>query len=361
MKIKVITEHKDKKFGGLTRYEGSLIECMKNKVDFEVISISQIKKPGRLVQLINLLFSPKKRKKNKGISHLLNQNLALSLNFVKMRNVIVTVHDLAFIVPKYFKSCSFFDKIRYRLVINGLKRAERILVDVPFTKKEVIKYTKFPSDKIDVVSLGIDHSLFRTKKLGKKRSKYRHFKNSYVVLYVGSEIPRMNFITLLKAFYELKKKLPSVKLLKVGESKCPEERKKITSLIKTLNLMGDIKFVGYISENDLVNYYNSVDLFIYPIEYTGFGLPPLEAMACGCPVVCSNGSCLPEVVGDAAILFDSDNIYQLKDRMYEVLVNKNLQKKLIKKGLKHSKSFSWDKCVKQTVDVYNKFLKELGH
>lgn len=359
MKIKLITESKDKKLGGLSRYEISLIRCMKGKVDFEVINASQIKKPGRVCQLANLLLPPKKTKDNGQIIHLLNQHLALSLNFVQIHNIVVTVHDLSSIVPGYFKQLPFVDRIRYRLVMKGLKRAERIIVDVPFTKNEVIKYLNFDPQKIDVVPLGIDHSLFKMKKLGRKREEYRHYPDSYIILYVGSEIPRMNFITLLKAFYELKKILPSVKLVKVGESKCPEERKKILSLINKLDLIGDVKFVEYVSEKDLANYYASADLFVYPIDYTGFGLPPLEAMACGCPVVCSDGSCLPEVVGDAALLFNPKNILQLRDCMYNMLTDKALRKKFVRKGLRHSKSFTWEKCAKQTINIYNKFLDDL--
>lgn len=359
MKLRIITECKGQKIGGLSRYERSIIEYMKGKIDFEVTDVSQIKKSGRLKQISNLLFSYKKIKKNKEIIHLMNQQLALLLIFVKMQNVVVTVHDLTFIFSKYIKHFPFADKIRYKFVRRGLKRAGRIIVDAPFTKKDVIKYLKIHPKKIDIVPLGIDHSLFRVKKLGKKREEYRHYPGSHIILYVGSEITRMNFPILIRAFHALKKKLPSVKLIKVGKSNYPGERKKNLSLIEKLGITNDIKFIDHVSEEDLVNYYNSADVFVYPIEYTGFGLPPLEAMACGCPVISSNGSCLPEVMGNAALLFNPNSVSQLTERMYKLLTDKRLKKNLSRKGLKHSKIFTWEKCAKETIEVYKKFIKDI--
>lgn len=366
MDLRLVTECKYNGAGGLTRYENSLIESIiKNcKIKPEVCDISEIKKPVRLSRLFNLFFPPKKINRKKGITHVLTQQIAFSFIFLRMQNVVITVHDLAFIIPKYFKPLPMLDKIRYWMVIKGLKRAERIIVDAEYTKKEILRYVKIQPSKIDVVPLGIDHNLFKIKKLGKNRMKYRDYEGSKIILYVGSEIPRMNFMTLVKAFYELKKAMPSVKLLKVGKSKCAKERIRIDLIIRELGLEKDIKFIEEVSEEDLAGYYNSADLFVYPIEYTGFGMPPLEAMACGCPVVCSNGSCLPEVVGDAALLFDPENIRQLKDCMYKALNDNRFRKMLIKKGLRWSSLFSWEKCAKQTVQIYEKFYDELqmqGH
>ncbi|MCX6707119.1 MAG: glycosyltransferase family 1 protein, partial [Candidatus Woesearchaeota archaeon] len=270
--------------GGLARYEKSLIYSMHGKIDFALKHASEIKKPNRFNQILNFITPYTKINKGGEITHLLNQQLALSLNFVRLPNTLVTIHDLAFLPPKYHRLMSVSEKIRYYLVKKGLSRVYRVIVDAPFTKNEVIKYLDFPKDKIDVVPLGIDHSLFKVKNLGKKRAKYRHYPDSRSILYVGSETPRMNFHTLLMAFYELKKSFPDIKLLKVGESKCPTERKRIMNLIYEWGIEKDVKFIEHVSEEDLINYYNSVDLFVYPIEYTGFGLPPLEAMACGCPV-----------------------------------------------------------------------------
>ncbi|MDQ1275375.1 MAG: hypothetical protein QG610_948, partial [Euryarchaeota archaeon] len=129
-------------------------------------------------------------------------------------------------------------------------------------------------------------------------------------------------------------------------------REKLLKQIESLNLQKDIIFAGYVSENELAEIYNAVDLFVFPSLYEGFGIPPLEAMACGTPVITSNTSSLPEVVGDAAIQADPYNTEKFVEEMYEVLTNEDLKKEMIRKGLKRSKVFSWDNSAKKTLKVY---------
>lgn len=359
MEINIVKDCKEGKLGGLPRYESSLVTSLKRNIDIKVIHASELPKPNRIKQLVNFFISPKNKSDKKTINHLLNQQLALSLNFVNIPNVIVTVHDLAFIIPKYFRELSFTEKMRYFLVMRGLGRVKRVIVDVPFTKNEIIRYLKIPSNKIDVVPLGIDHSMFKRIRLGKNRGLYRHYEDAKIILYVGSEIRRMNFQNLIKAFYDVKTKIPNAKIIKIGDSGRPSERKRVLSLIKELGLHEDIFFAGRVSEDDLVRYYNAADLFVYPIEYTGFGFPPLEAMACGCPVICSNSSCLPEVVGDAALLFDPKDVRQLSNNIFKLLTDGRVRREMIKKGLKHSRSFTWEKCAKDTICAYKRFMCEL--
>lgn len=118
------------------------------------------------------------------------------------------------------------------------------------------------------------------------------------------------------------------------------------------NLQNDVIFTGYVLDGDLPALYNAADLFVYPSLYEDFGLPPLEAIACGTPVITSNTSSLPEVVGDAGIMVDPHDVDRLADAMYKVLTNDGLREDMIKKGLERAKMFGWEKCARETLEVY---------
>lgn len=132
----------------------------------------------------------------------------------------------------------------------------------------------------------------------------------------------------------------------------PGVRRKLIQQIESLNLQKDIIFAGYVSELALAEIYNAVDLFVFPSLYEGFGIPPLEAMACGTPVITSNTSSLPEVVGDAAIQINPYDVEKFAEEMYEVLTNERLKEEMIRKGLERSKMFSWENSAKKTLKVY---------
>ncbi|MFZ0442832.1 MAG: glycosyltransferase family 1 protein, partial [Methanobacterium sp.] len=173
------------------------------------------------------------------------------------------------------------------------------------------------------------------------------------ILYVGSETPRQNLIFLLKAFNKLKKKLPNVKLLKIGDPQSYGARKQLIYSINEMGLQNDVIFIGYVSEEELPKWYNASDLLVYPCLYAGFGLPPLEAMACGTPVITSNTSSLPEVIDDAGTMVDPNNVTNMASKMYEILNNPDLRGDLIKKGLKRAQFFTWEKAANETYAVYD--------
>jgi glycosyltransferase involved in cell wall biosynthesis len=129
-------------------------------------------------------------------------------------------------------------------------------------------------------------------------------------------------------------------------------REKLLKQIESLNLQKDVIFTGYVSESELAEIYNAVDLFVFPSLYEGFGMPPLEAMACGTPVITSNTSSLPEVVGDAAIVVNPHVADKLVEEMYQLLTDDGLKKEMIRKGLKRSKMFNWDESARKTLRVY---------
>ena len=240
-----------------------------------------------------------------------------------------------------------------------MKDVDKIITISDFTKNELINYTNISPNKIKTIYLGVDNQFkqLSSKEIEDIRMEYK-LPNSYI-LYVGSEQSRKNFISIIKALYNLKKKynLKDLKLIKAGRSQIHDsQRNKIFDLIKELNLEKDIIFTNYVSEEYLVKLYNAADIFVYPSLYEGFGLPPLEAMACGCPVITSNTSSLPEVVGDAGIMINPYDIDSLTESIHKILADNDLKKELSKKSLERAKFFNWKKTADQTLEVYEEVL-----
>ena len=281
--------------------------------------------------------------------HLPNQNFARYA--IYSRNpFIVTVHDM-------IRFCFGFDqetiaeKLLLKLDMRCLKRASHIITVSQRTKKDLIEHLRIPEAKISVIHNGIDHSVLRP-------GSARAIEEPYI-LYVGSERPRKNLARLVEAFALLKKEFPGLKLVKVGEpGRSREYRRSLMKKLDTLGVTGDVIFINYASEEELAGYYSSAALLAYPSLYEGFGLPPLEAMACGCPVVASNNSSLPEVVGDAGILIDPYDVSGLARAMREVITNNGLREDMVARGLKQAGKFSWERTARETQKVYNRVYNE---
>ncbi len=290
----------------------------------------------------------KKRLKKGNLKHITSQNLAYLQKLLRLKNCLITCYDLIPLV--YEKSYSSI------LNMKGLKNAERIITISQFSKNDIIQHVGYPENRIDIVYPAVDHEVY-TRTDDKEILKDLNLsQNSKIVLYIGSEHPRQNVPTLIKSFYKLKKRFSDVKLVKIGRPQFYGAREKNLKLIEDLNLNNDIIFIDYVPEGDLPRWYNASDLLVYPCSYAGFGLPPLEAMACGTPVITSNTTSLPEVVGDAGIMMDPHDVDLMADKMYEILVNDGLRDDLIKKGLKRAMMFSWDKAANETFEIYKYVL-----
>ncbi len=277
------------------------------------------------------------------IVHLPNQHFARYALFRK-NPFIVTVHDLV-------RTCFRFDKetiterILLKLDIRGIKRASHIITVSQNTRNDLIKYLKIPDNRISVIYNGVDHNIFKPYNI-------KLLDKSYI-LYVGSERPRKNLDRMFEAFAKLKGEFPELKLVKVGISGRSEKyRRSVMRKLDSLRITQDIVFVDYTSELDLAYYYSSAALLCYPSLYEGFGFPPLEAMACGCPVVTSNTSSLPEVVSEAGIMVNPYDTDSLTQAMRQVLTDDKLRDDMIRKGLEQAKRFSWEKTAEQTLEVY---------
>lgn len=271
------------------------------------------------------------------------------LSFKMPFKKIITVHDIAY----YFfpRKSGLKIIIGHKVLFNKtLKTADKIIAISNSTKDDLMTYFKVPEDKIAVISHGVGEKFKQLDEEGISKSTQKYQLNFPYILYVGSLESRKNILNLVKAFYKLKTKNIYQKLVIVGENS--GNKKKICRFIKKLNLQNDVVFIGFVSEEDLPALYNAADLFVYPSYYEGFGLPPLEAMSCGTPVITSNTSSLPEVVGDAGIMIDPSNVEALAEAMRDVLADESLRNSIIAKGLERAKMFNWKKCARKTLKVY---------
>lgn len=297
------------------------------------------------------------------LKHLTAQQMATLLwTSADIHPAVVTVHDIVPYLMRHDPEQSTFrhpfDVWFDRLAMKGLKRADRLIAISQHTKETLVEALGCREEKIDVVLYGVDHAVFRPVPVSADfRSRYGLDGGRRYLLYVGAESPRKNLPRLLKAFATLRKRMPHVRLLKVGTPEYLPQFRQLQQLIHDLDLSQHVRFADHPPEEDLVAFYNAADLFVFPSLYEGFGLPPLEAMACGTPVVCSNAASLPEVVGDAAITVDPYDVEALAGAMHRVLDDADLQQDLRLRGLERAAGFTWERTARETVQVYREVLK----
>ncbi|MDI6840282.1 MAG: glycosyltransferase family 1 protein [bacterium] len=300
----------------------------------------------------------KKIPTNYDIFHFANQNLSFLIRVIKSRankltvpRYVVTCHDIA---PLLMPSNLLEPHFR-RYLYSGLKISQKIIVDSESTKNYLVKIFGIPANKIKVIYLGVDSDTFKPYEKSAVRKKLNlQFGlplDKKLILNVGTEGRRKNISNLLVAFSLLNKKMPNTLLVRVGKKSWHTDR-----LIHKLKLTDKIKYFDAIPETELPIFYSAADLFVIPSYYEGFGLPALEAMSCDLPVVSSNTSSLPEVVGNAAITVNPKSPIELMNAMQRVLTNNRLYKELREKGIERTHKFSWAKTAAETVELYKKLL-----
>lgn len=273
----------------------------------------------------------------------------------KNLKVIITVHDLvAFLFPSTHKTKAIL--IERLTLKKALKKASNVFVVSDNTKIDLLKKFKYSEDKI-VFTPCAPADFFREQipdeelqKLKKQMKLPENF-----ILAVGTLEPRKNFSTLIKGFVMIKKWHPEFKLVIVGKKGWKFE--KIEETIKQYKLEDDVIFPGYVSGEDLHKLYKLAKVFVFPSLYEGFGIPPLEAMASGCPVVSSNTASLPEVVGDAGLLIEPTNAYKLADNISSLLKNESVRKMMIERGYKQVEKFKWSLSAKTAIEAFNELAK----
>jgi glycosyltransferase involved in cell wall biosynthesis len=267
---------------------------------------------------------------------------------------VVTIYDLSFLLyPESFKrSKRFYLSLFTRL---SAKRARHIIAISESTKRDVVRLLGVSSEKVEVVYCGIEEA-FRPlpqDQVAAFRSK-RGLPERFV-LFVGTIEPRKNVTSLIEAFADLRFAICDLRLVIGGAKGWFYED--VFARMEELGLEGEVMFPGYIPAGELPLWYNAAELFVYPSLYEGFGLPPLEAMACGTPVVASNTSALPEVVGEAGLTVDPSDVEGLAEAMRRVLGDEALRQEMRERGLRRAQGFSWTKTAQETVQVYRRTME----
>lgn len=284
----------------------------------------------------------------------------ITLPFFNRIKTVVTVHDLTpLIFPKNFPA-GFRGNLKWKIQRNRLKKCNRIITDSFSSKKDIANIINYPEEKIDVVYLAAGQEFKKLEK-GKWEAEVRkkYSLPDKFILYVGDATWNKNLPRLIKAVKEV-----DIPLIMVGKALADVNFDKSnpwnSDLLAVSQLAEDKNIIelGFISTDDLIAIYNLASLFIMPSLYEGFGLPILEAMACGCPVITSKEGSLPEVAGEAAFYVDPYNQEDIAQGIKKLFYDQELRKQLSIKGLEQSKKFSWEKTAKETINAYEKVFRE---
>lgn len=269
---------------------------------------------------------------------------------------VITIHDLIpYILPETVGK-GYLLKFLSAMPM-AIDSSDAILTVSEWSKKDILRLFPINEDKIHVTPLSAD-TIY--KPMDKEKCKHI-VKNMFniskpFILYLGGFSPRKNVKGLIIAFDKIFSKLDKeYDLVVVGDNK--DQYGSIFELSKNLSCSSNIIFTGYIDNNVLPVFYNACEAFVYPSLYEGFGLPPLEAMSCGTPVIAANTSSIPEVVGDAGILINPLNMDELINAMEMVLCNETIKTELKDKSIKRASMFSWKNTAEKTLEVYKKITR----
>jgi len=292
------------------------------------------------------------RNQSGDINHILDHSYAHLLYMLDPQRTLVTVHDVA---PLHFPNRRLsLSNLCWIIAWYGLKRARQIVTVSRFTASEIHVHLQDETVKTYIVPNGVEET-FRPQSqevLCRTRNRYRDL-GEHLLLHVGHTHARKNLGTLIRAVKTLRSRGLQVGLIQVGGRPSKEIFKFIAD---ERELSGCIRFLGLLDDVELIALYGAVDVFVFPSLYEGFGLPVLEAMACGTPVVASNVASLPEVVDDAGFLVDPMDVNALADAIQKLLTDVELREDLRRRGLMRAKEFSWQRCAQATLAVYQQMI-----
>lgn len=277
-----------------------------------------------------------------------------TLPFFKPKKIkhVVTIADMTFFSHSIYHIWWKVWYFRY-MIPYALKKADRVITISESTKEDILKMIKISSKKIKSIYLGVDAHLTPQKERGQQKRLEKYSITRPYILFVGMLEPRKNIMGLIRAYAQVKEK-DSHHLVLVGKKGWKYED--IFMTVKELGLQNMVHFLGYVPDEDLSSLYSSATCFVYPSFYEGFGIPVLEAMACGCPVITSNNSSMKEIAGNAAVLIDPENKEAIADAIELVISNKKEQERMRKAGLLHVKKFRWETMAQETKNLYASVL-----
>jgi glycosyltransferase involved in cell wall biosynthesis len=268
---------------------------------------------------------------------------------------IIHIHDLCFVVnPQWY---SFAFRTVYNLIIPMLaKRATKVITNSNNSKNDLLQYFNLPAERVSLVYWAVDDTFSLPSTDVHKLIKIR---DDDYILYVGSLEPRKNINILIEAYEKLRHQYPAIKtkLILIGG----ESPLFASVQLKAREFRDDVVFKGFVTDSELSEYYRRAKLVAYPSLYEGFGLPPLEAMASGVPVVTSGTSSIPEVVGNAAILINPRSQEQLTTALHRVLTDKGLREAMVKAGNERVSRFNWYRVARGVLSVYYEVHQRQKH
>src|ERR1700734_4034288 len=275
---------------------------------------------------------------------------------------VMTVHDILDHLSRTRERTGFWRTLHFQMTKQVLSGAARIFAVSNFTKLETEKIFKIPAGRIEVVYNAIDERLLQGHANPADRQLIvERYQVTYpFLLYAGRISPHKNVVRMIEAFSALKTELekdqlfPDLKLIIIGDdvSGNPDLRR---TVIRS-GVQNDVRFLGFVPIEVLRTFYDTAKIFVFPSLYEGFGLPPLEAMAHGTPVVTSNVTSLPEVVGNAALLVHPENVFEIMRALHRVLIDQALREKMKERSYRQVTKFSWEKSVRRIMDVYQEVL-----
>jgi glycosyltransferase involved in cell wall biosynthesis len=277
---------------------------------------------------------------------------------------VITVHDLL----DYMYRARTNNGIRRIVHSYGtrqvMQHAAKIFAVSNFTKRDVARFFNIKPDKIEVVYNALDETFMRGHSTAAEQAivRGRYQVDSPFLLYAGRISPHKNVARIIESFSALKGELakegtyPDLKLIVIGDevSKNPDIRR---AVIRS-GVQHDVRFLGFVSIDVLRVFFDMAKVFVFPSLYEGFGLPPLEAMAHGTPVVASNTSALPEVVGNAALMVNPENVFEISRALLRVLTDQALRERMKAAGIEQSQRFSWDASVRRMLELYEQVVAE---
>jgi glycosyltransferase involved in cell wall biosynthesis len=266
--------------------------------------------------------------------------------------LVVSVHDVSYLeCPEYFTR---FRSAQLRLTVRRtVRRAARVLTPSEFSRRAILKHYKLDEDKVVVIPNAVSSRFRPIDRDVARAAVRRNFGiRGPIVLTVGDLQPRKNHLGLLRAFEEVLHAQPNLQHELVFVGKETWYSKEFHKAVQRSSVKDRVHFTGFVEDQDLVQLYGASDLFVFPSFYEGFGLPILEAMACGRAVACSNTTAMPEVANASAILFDPRSTQEMARAMIDVLVDPELRVRLERLGLHRAAMFSWRRAAEQTMDVY---------
>ena len=277
---------------------------------------------------------------------------------------VVTVHDLLDHLYRVNSQSSLKRTLHFQFTRRVLQKAARIFAVSNFSKADTVRLFGVKPEKIEVIYNAIDDRFRQGHATDSERQfiAERYQVNCPFLLYAGRISPHKNVVRIIEAFAALKGELskegkfPDLKLIVIGDevSKHPDLRR---ACVKG-GVQNDVRFLGFVPIDVLRIFYDQAKIFVFPSLYEGFGLPPLEAMAHATPVVTSNTSSVPEVVGNAAVMVNPENVFEIMRALHRVLLDQALREKLKTRGLEQAAKFSWDASVCRMLEIYREVAKK---